>query len=405
MTITRQVSFADTENLDSFGRLRISQPEGVFNSQFTNDLSPLLFEQITNGSGATITHDSTNRSALMTFSSTPTGGKSYMQSYSYHRYQPGKSQLIRTTFNFIESIANCLKFTGYSDGVNGIEFQLSGTTKQFVLYSGTGLGNQTITQSNWNIDKLDGTGTSGKTLDITLQNHFVIDLQALYTGRIRVGFDIDGKIVYAHQFLYANTIATPYIQTANLPIRVGMTCTGTVSTTMRFTCSSVISEGGQEILNGYEFAQEGTVTAGSGTRTHLLSIRPKTTFNGIVNRGRIDFLEIDLLVTGTNNLKWELVLGQALTTPTYTDVNTTYSAVEYIQAGTLSGNPAIVIDNGYVAASNQTKGTDTMRLTSQYAITLDASGAVRALGTISLLVTGIGGTTAVNGSLKWSEIR
>lgn len=84
-----QIQIADGANLDSFSRLRASNPTGIFDCQFTYDLQPLVFEQITNGSGATIAHDATNREAVMTFASTPTGGKSYVQSYEYHRYQPG----------------------------------------------------------------------------------------------------------------------------------------------------------------------------------------------------------------------------------------------------------------------------------------------------------------------------
>lgn len=80
-----------------------------------------------------------------------------MQTYTYFRYQPGKSQQIFVTFNFVEAKANALKFAGYSDGVNGIEFQNDGTNNKVVIYSSTTNGNQSVTQANWNIDKLDGT--------------------------------------------------------------------------------------------------------------------------------------------------------------------------------------------------------------------------------------------------------
>lgn len=75
--------FEDTEAIDAFGRLRVSKASGIFESQFIYNLLPLLYEPITNGTGATVTHDATNRVALMTFASTPTGGKAFMQSYSY----------------------------------------------------------------------------------------------------------------------------------------------------------------------------------------------------------------------------------------------------------------------------------------------------------------------------------
>lgn len=161
MTLINSFSIKDGANLDSFSRLRISNPQPLFDAQFTYNLRPMLYEAITNGTGATITHDATNRMALMTFSSTATGGKAYMQSFEHLRYQPGKSQLIFVTFNFIAQVANTLKFAGYSDGANGIEFQNNGTQNQLVLYSATSNGTKTIAQTDWNLDKLDGTGTSG----------------------------------------------------------------------------------------------------------------------------------------------------------------------------------------------------------------------------------------------------
>lgn len=396
----------DNETYDAFGRLRTSTTSNLFDNQMTYDLSPLVYEQITNGSGATITHSTTNRLALMTFSSTPTGGSAYMQSFQCFRYQPGKSQLIRATFNFIQQVANVLKFIGYSDGTNGIEFQNNGSQNQFVLYTGTGVGNQTIAQSSWNLDKLDGTGSSGYTLDITKANQLVIDFQALYVGRVRVGFDIAGQIIYAHEFLFSNTVVTPYIQSANLPVRCGMTCTGTVSTTMFFICSAVEVEATIIQNFSYNFVQETNGTAASGARTHLLSIRPKLTFNSITNRVSFNPISVSGLVTGNSPVLYELVLGQAITgTTTYTDVNTTYSAFEYNTAGTISGSPAIVVASGYVAASNSVKGNVESNLSFKTPISLNAAGAQRSLGTLSLLATGIGGSSACRFLIEWDEVR
>lgn len=402
------VSIRDSANLDAFSRLRVSNPLILHNSQFTYDLAPIIMEQITNGTGATIAHDSTNRSALMTFSSTPTGGKSYMQSYEYLPYQPGRSQLIFVTFNMISAIANVLKFAGYSDGVNGIEFQLNGTTKQFVVYSASSAGNETVTQSSWNLDKLDGTGASGITLDITKTQILVIDIQALYVGRVRIGFDIGGVIVYAHEFLHSNIFASPYIQTANLPVRCGMTCTATVSTTMSFICSAVISEGGSEDINvyGYTFQQDsGAVNVGTGG-THMISLRPRTTFNSIANRTRVAYIDVEIYNAGNQPIQWQLCVGQAISgTTAYNNVNSTYSSSEYNVLGTLSGSPAIVIDGGFVDSSGGAKGVTNTAIISRYPITLDAAGLHRAMGTLTLKVTSLSGTQSVYSSIKFREIR
>jgi len=403
-TSTVFAKYADSSSLDAFSRLRISNPVAIFDNQFTYDLSPLIFESITSGSGATVTHDATNRNALMTFSSTPTGGAAFMQSYEHIRYQPSKSQLVFITFNMLSAVANVLKFAGYSDGTNGMEFQLNGTTKQFVIYSAGGGGNETVTQANWNLDKLDGTGSSGVTLDISKVQILVLDFQALYVGRVRIGFDIGGVIIYAHQFSHANIDTETYIQTANLPIRCGMTCTGTVSTTMDFICCAVSSEGGLEDTHGYEFSVEGAVTAANGADTHILSIQPKTTFNSIANRVKIEISQIDLTVTGNNPVLWKLCLGQAFTGTSVADANATYSAVQTL-TGTLSGTPAIIMDTGYVAASAGTKTATYSDIATKYPITLDRAGAVRDLGRMTVLVQGISGTSATRCSLKWREVR
>jgi hypothetical protein len=406
--LSNEISFSDSANLDAFSRLRVSNPLILFNSQFTYDLAPIILEQITNGTGATITHDSTNRQALMTFSSTPTGGKAYMQSYEYLPYQPGRSQLIFLTFNMIAGVADTLKFAGYSDGTNGIEFQLNGTTPQFVVYSASSSGNETVTQSSWNLDKLDGTGTSGLTLDVSRTQILVIDVQALYVGRVRIGFDMGGEVIYCHEFLHANLFSSPYIQTANLPVRCGMTCTGTVSTTMNFICGAVISEGGSEDINvfGYTFQQDsGAISVGTGG-THMLSLRPKTTFNGISNRTRVAYIDVEIYNSGNQAIQWQLCIGQAISgTTAYNAVNSTYSSSEYNILGTLSGSPAIIIDGGYVAASGGAKGVTNTAIISRYPITLDAAGLKRSLGTLTLKATSLSGTQVVYASIKFREIR
>ena len=406
--INPDVAIRDSANLDAFSRLRVSNPLILHNSQFTYDLAAIIYEQITNGAGATVTHDSTNRQALMTFASTPTGGKAYMQSYEYLPYQPGRSQLIFVTFNMIAAVANTLKFAGYSDGVNGIEFQLSGTTKQFIVYSASSAGNETVTQSSWNLDKLDGTGASGITLDITKTQILVIDVQALYVGRVRIGFDINGTITYAHEFLHANIFSSPYVQSANLPVRCGMTCTGTVSTTMNFICSAVISEGGSEDINvyGYTFQQDsGPISVTTGG-THMLSLRPRTTFNSITNRTRVAYIDVEIYNSGVQPVHWQLCIGQAISgTTTYNNVNTAYSSSEYNILGTLSGSPTLIIDGGYVSSSGSSQGVTNTAIISRYPITLDAAGLHRSLGTLTLKCTSLSGTQTVYAAIKFREIR
>lgn len=415
MSYFQNVGIKDGANLDAFSRLRVSSPSPIFDAQFTYDLQPLLFESIINQGGgtATIAHDTTNRCALMTFTTVGASGTAYLQSYEHFRYQAGRSQLIFITFNMNGGVSGITKFAGYSDqGIEGIEFQLAGTTPQFVINTATTAGTQTVALSAANIDKFDGSGPSGLTLAFDRPQILVIDLQALYVGRVRVGFDVDGSIHYAHEFRNTNNsgILYPYVKTANLPIRCGMTRTsGTVSSTMLFICSSVMSEGGSTDSQGYHFSQgSGSVTAGSGTRTHMLSLQPKTTFNSLnYNRSKFVFESLSFVVTGANPVLWELVLGDAITgTTTFLDINSaTYCATQYNILGTTGGSPPIVISSGYCGASASVKESKDVGVSFRYPITLDAAGAARVLGRLTFLTTGIGGTSACQVVLNWKEIR
>ncbi|MFW6219678.1 MAG: hypothetical protein ACOCZ5_00035 [bacterium] len=405
MSFITDMTLRDSPSLDSFGRLRTSTAHSLLDSQLTYDLQPLLWNQIISGSGAEITHDSTNRMAVLSFDSTPTGGESIMQTFEYFRYSAGKSQLAFISFNFRGSNSNTLKFVGLSDGTNGIEFQNDGTNNKITILSTTNSGNNEIIQDDWNLDVMDGTGPSGINLDISKTNIFVVDFQALYVGRVRVGFDIGGKIIYVHEFVHANELEVPYFNTANLPVRCGMTCSDTSTTSMNLICTTVISESAEVSPEGFYFSVEGEVTA-STDRTHILSLQPKLLFNGITNRSKFVLESVNIMNTGNNNVRWELCIGTELTgDTTFNDVNTDYSTIEYNVNGTAE-DPGIVIASGYITSTNQSKGQiNNMGIPFKYPITLDSDGEHRLLGRLTLLVSTTNSTSNCLASINWKEIR
>lgn len=401
------VSKIDSDQLDAFSNLRTAAPSFVADGQLTYDLQPLIYEPIISADGA-ITHDATNRCASVALTTAADGEETYLQSYAYYRYQAGRAQEIFLTGAASALTTNTEAFFRYGDDNNAVEYATNGTLAgcKWIIRSDTANGDQTVTQANWNLDIMDGTGPSGIVLDPSQTQIMVISIQALYVGAVRVGFDIDGDIVWVHRFNHANEISVPYIQTANLPVAAGIRATGASATgTMRFVCSCVLSRGGQDNIAGYDFCNEGTVTAGSGTRTHLMSIRPKTTFNSLSNRIEFVFEDFDMLVTGTNPVYWELGLGHTLTTPSWTNANSSFSGFEFDETGTLDDAPLIVFASGYCSASSQVKSSITRELKSRYPISLNAAGAVRDLGTLGLFVTGIGGTSDCRAQMHWRELR
>ncbi|MEI6186875.1 MAG: LAGLIDADG family homing endonuclease [Alphaproteobacteria bacterium] len=322
------------------------------------------------------------------------------------------SQFIALTGVVGTGVAGAVVDYGYGDSLNGIFLRQSGTTMQVVQRSNTSgaVVETVISQSAWNLDKMDGTGNSGITFDVTKAFILIMDLQFLGMGRVRFGFDINGVVYYFHQIFNANVLAVPYMQQATLPISVTLTTTATIATkTCYFKCATVQSEGGSLQNFGYNFATpEGTVTAGNGARTSLLALRPLTTFNGIPNRSQIILGNLAIAVTGTSPIFWELCTGAVYTVaPTFASVNAANSSTQYGTGGTFGNlTTGQVIASGYVTGSGAgAAGVSSPTISLHNPIALNRAGAVTALGTLSLLVSGIGGNSATRASFNFAEIR
>lgn len=407
--------WTDSARFDAFSRLRVSQPTNLFSVSSQYGAVTVQMERGNTGTGVIPTHSANTR--MVALSCTAGSGTSYMQSFQYIPYQPGKSQEIAITFVFGAPVAGAVMEAMYGDSLNGIIFRQNGTTGLEIVRRSATSGSpveEVISQSAWNLDGLNSAinplNPSGVTLDITKAQILFIDLQFLGMGRVRVGFDIGGVIIYCHQFLNANRLDVNYMQSGTLPIQILLTATSTATTkTAYFKCAAVHAEGGFEEDRAYQFSTpDVSLTAANGARTHALSIRPKTTYNGIVNREAMILGPIEQLVTGNSPVYWELCMGVTFSVaPTWADINTANSAFEYGYGGTYSGLTAtgLVIASGYVAATNQIKESVGAAVNSKYPCTLDRAGAVRANGTYSLLVTGLGANTAMRAAFNYKEIR
>jgi len=411
--VSLPVTYADSSNLDAFSRLRISSPIELFSTQTQYDNDPILMEVGATGTGVSPTHSINTR--MVELSTTAGTGTSFIQSYQYIPYQPSKSHLVFITAVFGSGVANSVVDAGYFDSQNGIIYRQNGLSGlEFILRSSTSgsVNDDTIPQIDWNIDPLNGLGASGITLDPTKDFILVIDLQFLGMGRIRIGFDIGGVIVYAHEFLNANIISVPYMQTATLPIQMLISSTASASTkTSYFKCAAVNTEGGAETSNielGYAFSTQRVASvAGNNVRAHAWSIRPKTTFNGITNREKFVFQQLDLINTGNSNVFWELVVGAAFSVaPSYSDVNANYSAFEFGTGGTFGNlTNGIALACGFAVSQGNARVQIAEVISNRYPITLNRAGAVRNMGTLTLLLTGITNTSNCQSSCVFKEIR
>ena len=406
-TVTQLVGVADDWS-DAFGRLRVSNPFTLFESSFTYDIQPILYEAVQTTSG-TVAHDATARAVTLIAAAT-SGSLAALQSRQYLPYEKGKSQLVKVTFELGAATENVRKRVGYFDATNGFYLESSDAGLSFVRRSSSSgsLVNTLIPQVSWNMDPLDGTGSSGIELDITKAQILVIDGQWLGVGRVRMGFNVDGGTVYCHEWLHANRHdVAPYTQTFSLPIRWEIESTDTsAGATFKAICAEVESEGGVNSPNGFTFAGVNTANvATSTTRAHLLSIRPATQYpaaSGLVNRTFVIPEELTAIAVSESALV-EVFHASTLTGGTWTRPNAN-SAVE-VGVGQTITTPGIPVGAFFVAAGSGPKVTAAAQtgISSTYPLTLDISGAnPRAL---TLAITTLANTGTARGSISWKEIR
>lgn len=136
---------------------------------------------------------------------------------------------------------------GRYDDKNGTIFRVSDGVFEVGIrtyFTGTAVDTW-VSQANFNIDKVDGTGQSGITLDLDKSQIFQVDLQWLGVGRVVFSVHIAGKQIRLHEFLHANIGVGVYMSTPHLPIRYEIINTGVTgsSSQLRQICTQVANEG------------------------------------------------------------------------------------------------------------------------------------------------------------------
>ena len=141
-------------------------------------------------------------------------------------------------------------------------------------------------QTLWNMDKCDGTGPSGLTLDLTKMQMFYMDYSWYGSGTIRWGFrDTQGKIIYCHRQVNSNNNYEAYMRSGNLPARyevntfnlrtnlaanlgIGAT-TMTLGNVINWPSQGTVLVADPNIASGYEYINYSGIYYGNATLVGL----------------------------------------------------------------------------------------------------------------------------------------
>jgi len=349
---------ADSPSIDAFGKWRVSQPTTLFDSKQVIDSGSFYFD-IKTTSGGTVTWNSGSAQSTMIVTST-SGSRAIKQTKRIFVYQPGKSQQIICTGKFGTKVDGIKKSIGSFDDNDGYFFQTSGSSFGIVLRKTiNGVKTDTfISQSTWNLDKMNGLGPSGNTLDITKAQIYTMDYEWLGVGRVRYGVVQKGVLIYVHEINNYNSLDTVYLRNPNLPIRYEMsthknTTTGSLMTQI---CSTVISEGGFDNTGKrVVITSNNGATIGASEYDAVLFIR----YNSNSSKGaQIVPEQLDLLIKPGNSStfagRWELLVNPSVTNAvTYNNVSgSVVTQVGVVAAGNVITNPGTIIATGYFAGTS-----------------------------------------------------
>jgi hypothetical protein len=198
---------------------------------------------------------------------------------------------------------------------------------------------------------MDGTGSSGITIDWSKSQIFTIDFEWLGVGRVRYGVIINGTVYYVHYTNHANLIEGVYMTTPNLPIRYQVVSTGG-TTTLTQICATVLTEGGQQDTGLLRSVNTGInyVTINAGNLTAMISIRLKPT--------HLDSVVMPTLVSAVSRDADSFVLAAFLNPTvagTVTWVDLPYSPIQYLM-GTATNTIAAALPSVSLIVSDVARG-------------------------------------------------
>lgn len=268
----------------SFGQIRVAQRSVLFENVQAYGLDTRAWAVRTSGAGAVSFNTSSGMTLLEVTGAS--GDTAEISTHTHFPYEPGAtSHGIMTLAQSDAGQAGQTREWGFGTLDDGFFFRLIGTDLYVVRRSsssGVPTDGDTIPRASWNGDRLDGTGPSGRTLDLTQINQYEIDYQWLSAGVVR--FWIAG--ILAHSLDLRGVVVLPATRTGQLPLRITVTNTGASSAaTLSYVCAVVYLDGGTTLRFVPGSHSLSTPKTGIGTTfTPVVAFRMVATYLGRANR-------------------------------------------------------------------------------------------------------------------------
>jgi hypothetical protein len=218
-----------------------------------------------------------------------------------------------------------------------------------------------IPQSSFNIDKLDGTGSSGFEIDPTKGNVFQIDIQYLGFGAISFKVEITPETannatwVIFHVIKLPNTLTASSFGNPSFPFTMAAYSAGS-TTNLTVKCASYMGGiEGQKMLHGNRFSYYNQLTTvGAVNYQCLMTIGNKLTYSGRSNQAVINLISVSGAIKHTSPVIYYLVKNATLAgNPSFADVASNSCAIIDKAATTCTFTDSQVIWSGHLGDTGE----------------------------------------------------
>ena len=234
-----------------------------------------------------------------------------------------------------EQVNNDVYFLSTTLGVKSDEYSLTGTGTGTFTTSQAGAADVTnwTYQEDFNIDKLDGTGTSGVTLDPSKLNIYQINFRWLGAGEIRYAVEnpLNGDMIFFHHEHYSNENTD--VHTNNPSFRIGYVAanlTGnTITDAHTYGASLMAAIEGQTVDRAFPtgITSDQKSSLGADTYHSIISVKNSLIYQNRINLRLCILKKLTISVTTNGPTRHYLVLKGTKSTGTSWSKIANYSSV------------------------------------------------------------------------------
>lgn len=387
----------DEPMLDLSARLKVSHPHSIFHGNLTLGKSPYIWDEVLGGSATSVV---VAVEAAVDMAVSQSGDYAIRQTLERYNYQAGKPQEVWISNRMAWATGVTFRQGCFSSGYvapyapdDGLYFM----TKDQAAYCCICKGGveRAVPQSEWNLDKLDGTGPSGLVIDFTKPQLMSIGFEWLGVGPVRFGFQLNGVQVFCHNFFTANISSSIYMRNCTQPVRMELRSTGGAAT-CRCQCSAVIQDGGESNFGivGAADTDGIAVSVAVGVTRPILTAR----INPASPNHQVRMVSSYLFNSAVNTsfqwmLLWRPTFAGALTWVTIPD-SAIQVAYGYTNPTTLTG-AGLIMEAGYGDTKSSAAITESSQTTLSVGTKIDGTS-----DTVSLVVKSLAGTCNIYGGLQ-----